>query len=127
MVNLRKEIEEDLSFTLEGEDFGLPVELIGPDGLKQSVTGQVLFDTVRTDPETGQPVLTGNPVVTVRRSSLSPIPGDTPGEVWQVRIPGRPDPDADLVDYVASPVHANTGGASIGFLTLHLQKASQTP
>ena len=52
MVNLRELAESDLAISLEG-DFGLPVELIDPDGVKyDSVNGQILYDQVRADPAT---------------------------------------------------------------------------
>ena len=54
MPNLRELAESDLGTTLEG-DFALPVELIDPDGVKQSLVGQVLYDTVEFNPETGEP------------------------------------------------------------------------
>ena len=39
-MNLREQTEKDLSFTLEGADWGLPVELIDPDGNKSSTSRQ---------------------------------------------------------------------------------------
>lgn len=131
-VNLRKQAEADLATTLEKE-WGLPVVLISPDGeiINTSVNsgevlvGQVLYDTVMTNPATGEPVIVNNPIVTLRRSSLSRVPA--PGEKWIVKIPITPDPDASLTEFVVSPTRSSEGGRSIGFIKLFLRKAKQTP
>ena len=131
-VNLRKRAEADLATSLE-KDWGLPVVLISPDGevvdtsenSGKALTGQVLYDTVTTNPETGESVIVNNPIVTLRRSSLSRVP--IPGETWIVKIPVDPDPDADLTEFVSSKVRSPEGGRSIGFIKLFLQKAKQTP
>ncbi len=131
-VNLRKRAESDLGTSLEKE-WGLPVVLISPDGevidtsenSGEALTGQVLYDTVTTNPETGEEVIVNNPIVTLRRSSLSRVP--VPGERWIVKIPISPDPDADLTEFVISPMRSPEGGRSIGFIKLFLQKAKQTP
>lgn len=131
-VNLRQRAEADLGTSLE-KDWGLPVVLISPDGeiidtsenSGEALTGQVLYDTVTTNPETGESVIVNNPIVTLRRSSLSRVPAPT--ERWIVKIPITPDPDADLVEFVLSSVRSPEGGRSIGFIKLFLQKAKQTP
>ena len=95
MVNLRRLAEQDLETTLEGE-WGLPVILIDPEGnviskktgTLNDLTGQILYDTVKHDLDTGLPVVVNHPVVTVRRSSLSRVP--KAGEKWLVRIPVSP-------------------------------------
>jgi len=121
-VNLREAIEEDLEESLEG-DWGLPIILIGPEttGETQEVRGQVLYDTVEENPETGGTMIVHSPVVTVRRSSLSPVP--QPGERWAVRIPIEPREDADKVTFVLD--HPSQEGASIGFIRLYLGKIEQ--
>ncbi len=131
-TNLRKRVEADLETSLE-KDWGLPVVLVSPDGevidtsenSGDALTGQVLYDTVRVNPETGEPVIVNNPIVTLRRSSLSRVPA--PGEKWVVKIPVDPDPDADLTEFVISTARPPEGGRSIGFIKLFLQKAKQTP
>lgn len=131
-VNLRKRVEADLKTSLE-KDWGLPVVLISPDGeiidtsenSGEALTGQVLYDTVTTNPETAEPVIVNNPIVTLRRSSLSRVP--VSGERWVVKIPVDPDPDANLTEFVISKVRPPEGGRSIGFIKLFLQKAKQTP
>lgn len=121
-TNLREQAETDLAVTLEG-DFGLPVELTGPDGLTQSVTGQVLFDHRELNPDTGEEIVIAEPVVTLRRASLSRIP--QPGETWFVKIPQTPSTSATLAPYVINRDRPPEGGGSIGFIRLYLQKARQ--
>ncbi len=122
MPNLRELIETDLGTTLEG-DFSLPVELIDPDGASQSLVGQVLYDTTTLNPETGEPVTVNDPIVSLRRTSLTRIPED--GERWIVRIPTVPSTTAPLEDFMISGDHPLTGGGSIGYIRLHLQRVSQ--
>ncbi len=121
MVNLREQVELDLETTLEG-DFGLPVTLVAPDGSSQSVTGQVLYDTLTFDPEYGAEVVIHRPVVTVRRSSLTRVPA--PGEAWAVKIPLTPSTSATLVSHMLDRVSED--GGSIGFVRLYLVKAEQS-
>ena len=130
MGGLRERIEADLAITLEGE-YGLPVELISPDGEKintkkdttEQLVGQILYDTRTGNPDTGEVVIDNNPIVTLRRSSLSRIPKS--GEKWSVKIPIEPKADASLVNFVLTATRSNEGGASIGFIRLYLQKAEQ--
>ena len=131
MLNLRELGESDLSATLEGE-FALPVELTDPNGVKYTtkkgstdlLQGQILYDTVLADPITLEQMTVNLPIVSLRRSSLTRIP--LPGETWHVRIPITPSADADKVDFIASADRAPGGGASIGFVKLYLQKATQS-
>lgn len=128
-VNLRQKAEADLSKTLEG-DFGLPVILIDPDGneitenvLGTTLKGQILYSTVRTDPETGEPIIVNNPVVTLRRNSLARVP--VPGEKWLVRIPVDPTSGANPIDFIIDLDRSPEGGRDIGFIRLYLRKAEQ--
>ena len=131
-MNLRVQAEEDLADTLEDPDgFGLPIVLIAPDGTiidksandpDEDLTGQILYDTVVTNPETGLDMIAHNPVVTLRRSSLSRVPAA--GEKWGVRIPITPDPAAATVLHMVE--RAPQDGGSIGFLRLYLTKAVET-
>ena len=132
MVNLREKAEADLATTLEKE-WGLPVQLVDPDGneITQSfndatllLRGQVLYDTVRVDPETGEPMIINEPIVTLRRSSLERVP--IAGENWLVRIPVDPSESAAFIDFVISPTKAPEGGRSIGFIRLYLRRAVQS-
>lgn len=121
-MNLRVQIEEDLALTLESpDDYGLPVKLIDPDGGIQELNGQVLYDTKVIDPETGLPVIVHQPVVTLRRSSLTRVP--RAGEKWAVSIPEVPGPDADKVLHTVE--RAPEDGGSIGFIRLYLMRVKQ--
>lgn len=124
LTNLRERAESDLEHTLEGS-FALPVILISPDGLELSVTGQVLYDTVKDNPETGAQIVVNHPAVTLRRSSLSQVP--LPGERWFVKIPTSPSETGTLIDFVIDSDRPPEGGTSIGFIRLYLRKAEQTP
>lgn len=131
MPNLRELAESDLDTTLEG-DYGLPVELTDPDGViyttkKDSIDllmGQILYDTVLVDPATLEQMTVNLPIVSLRRSSLERIP--LAGETWHIRIPITPSLTADKVDFLMSKDRAPGGGASIGFIKLYLQKATQS-
>lgn len=131
-LNLREQAESDLSFTLEGA-FGLPVTLIAPDGAIQSksanditadLVGQVLYDTVRVNPDTGEEMVVNNPVVVLRRSSLDRIP--IPGEKWIVKIPVDPLTTAILEDFLIDETRPPEGGRSIGFIRLYLRRVQQS-
>lgn len=121
-TNLREQAERDLSFTLEGE-FGLPITLISPTGEKQTVEGQVLFDTVVLDPSSGAEVVVHKPVATVRRSSLLRVP--KAGEAWAVQIPTTPSRSAPRSSFLLE--RPSEDGGSIGFIRLYLMKAAQSP
>lgn len=123
-VNIRELAEIDLAETLEGE-FGLPVILTDPAGAQQTVEGQILYDTVTLDPETGNPVIDANPIVTLRRTSLNPVPQD--GEKWFIEIPVTPSRTAVKESFVFSPDRSINTGGSIGYIKLHLQRIEQTP
>lgn len=122
-INLRELAESDLSISLEG-DFGLPVELIDPDGVKyDGISGQVLFDVESVNPETLE-VTVIERIVSLRRSTLTRIPLD--GERWVVRIPTTPSTTAELEDFVLSEDRPSSGGASIGFIKLYPERIAQT-
>lgn len=131
MGSLRQRIESDLARTLEGE-FGLPVELVSPDGVTintsvhtgQQLYGQVLYEYVTISPDTGEDMVVGNPVVTLRRSSLSRIP--VADETWLVRIPVKPVEGAEMEEFIFSAGRAAGGSESIGFIVLYLNKAVQS-
>jgi len=131
-INARELVESDLKYTLEGE-WGLPVELVDPDGNTYTTSandptldlvGQVMYDTTRMDPDTGNIIVINNPVVSLRRTSLARIP--QAGESWIVRIPIRPEYNAPKESYYLGDLPPE-GGASIGFIRLYLTKAQQTP
>jgi hypothetical protein len=120
LVWIREQIEADLQEILEGS-FSLPIVLFGPDGERQDLNGQVVYETIEIDPQSGSEVIVEKPVVTVRRSSLSRVP--LFGEPWSVQIPGTPSRTATMVTYMLE--RPPEGGRSIGFIRLYLMKAAQ--
>jgi hypothetical protein len=116
-MNIREQIETDLETTLEG-DFGLPIELIDPDGVEYTdLFGQVLYDSVDENE-----VFSGHPVAVLRISSLSRVPVD--GENWAVKIPQNPSLTDTMVTYILDkPVQH---GRSIGFVKLYLTQGEQS-
>lgn len=207
-MNLREQVEFDLSETLENpDDWGLPVELRDPDGdiqtktvvgrasdlsfasadnslnstttdlrdpliddgdelqfissvnntgtytvssieenkiiLEESITdesagteikilntsmplnGQVMYDTIEQDTDTGVDVIMHKPVVTLRRSSLVRIPVQTEKNQWLVSIPITPSQSATKQPYIMD--RPSEGGNSIGFIRLYLSQPVQSP
>ncbi len=122
MLNIREQIEKDLAETLEGK-FGLPVELTAPDGTSFTAIGQVLYDRVQFNVETNEDMVVEEPIVVLRRSSLPRIP--ISGETWHVKIPVIPNRTAPKVDFITSKVRSPSGGGSIGYIKIYLQKAEQ--
>lgn len=123
-MGLRERTERDLARTLEGR-WSLPVNLVNPDGVRtDGLRGQILYDIVRMNPETGEMVTVSTPVVTLRRSSLARIP--IAGERWLVEIPATPEETGALVPYIISADRPPEGGASIGFIRIYLQQVEQS-
>jgi hypothetical protein len=122
-VSLREEIEADLAETLEDpEDFGLPVTLVDDLGDSQDYYGQILYDTLAENPETGAEIIIHKPVVTLRRSSLVRVP--LPGENWVVKIPLTPSLTAPKVDFAIE--RPTEEGGAIGFIRLYLMRIEQS-
>jgi len=122
-VNLREQIEADLADTLEDpDDFGLPVTLVDDLGDSQDYYGQILYDTLTENPETGAEVVVHKPVVTLRRSSLVRIP--LPNEKWIVKIPLTPSLTAPKVDFAIE--RPSEEGGAIGFIRLYLTRIEQS-
>ena len=121
MEKLRETVESDLAETLEGE-FALPVVLVDPQGATYSgLRGRIDYDTVVVDPKTGADVITHNPVVTLRVSSLTRVPVD--GERWKVSIPTSPSETATKETFLLE--RASEDGRTIGFIRLFLVRARQ--
>ena len=136
MTNIRELAESDLAKTLEDSSsgFGLPVELTPPNGEPQIfkknsttelLTGQILYETVLIDPQTGEQKIITNPNVTLRITSLVVVP--KAGENWFIRIPIDPSLTAPKFSFVLSGDRDPDTMRSIGYITLYLQKAEQTP
>ena len=127
MANLRELSERHLSLTLEGP-WGLPVNLITPEGVRvDDLRGQILYDTVRMNPETGETVVVEDPIVVLRRTTLeSRTRVPLAGETWIVEIPIRPEEAADKKQYLISPTRPPEGGRSVGFIRIYLQDLQQS-
>jgi hypothetical protein len=137
-MSLRELAESDLAVTLESQDdWGLPVELIDPDGVEYTtsanssdplnpdpLSGQILYDQLKVDPDTGEPITVDNPIVSLRRSSLTRVPEN--GERWVAKIPTDPSLTASLETFITSEVRPYGGGQSIGFIKLYLQRIEQS-
>lgn len=130
-MNLRLQVEQDLQTTLES-DFKLPVILIDPDGNTydksaneplEDLTGQIMFDTILQNPETGQEIISNKPVVTLRRSSLARIPSELDYSKWFVKIPLSVLTGAAII--TMNLLRPPEGGKSHGFIRLYLGKAVQ--
>ena len=122
--------ESDLGDAIEGE-FGVPVTLIAPDGqrISETVDGRPLVGKVRwSQPEvnaqTGEAVVVPNPVVTLRRSSLSRVPAT--GEEWYVSIPESGKKGAPFEGYLIDTKYAIEGGYTLCKVRLPLVRVRQT-
>lgn len=133
MGSLRSLMESDLSTLIEG-DFGLPVQLISPDGVEQVYSvndpesllmGQVVYDHVRIPqrPIVGGVVYSSRVCVALRISSLLRVPQAR--EKWVVKIPSTPSEDGAMVSYVMT--EAKRGGASGGYILLTLTRLKDAP
>lgn len=124
-MSLSKLQESDLSAVLENpNDWGMPVVLKGPTGATQTVNGQVLRDSIMVNPETGEPVLNTTPVVTLRISSLNPVPQN--GEKWYIEIPSTPDPASAKLGFLADGSKAFEFWRSFGIVKIRLTPAVQS-
>jgi hypothetical protein len=129
-ANLRERAESLLGLTLEGP-FGLPVELTDPDGVIYTETndgrtlkGQVLGHRTTINPDTGVELVLVNPILVLRRSSLTRIPED--GEYWHIRMPLDPSETATKHDFMLDPSKSIEGGRSLGEIRLYLKNAVQS-
>ncbi len=131
MVNLRTHIATaGLKRSIE-ENFGLPVELIAPDGSEitenedeETLKGQVLYDFDGVDPESGDLVSVKETRVSLRITALSRVPLSS--ETWGIRIPVNPAFPTVLTQYLCSPDEAIGGGQSMGFIMLKLKESKQS-
>lgn len=123
MTSLRTTIEADLAATLEGDFASVDtagvgqITLTAPDGTQYAgIKGLVLYDQRRVNPETGLPIVVHEPVLVLRRSTLTRVP--VAGETWYVRYPAPPPSTASLRG-VLGPDRAPEGGETIGFVRLY--------
>jgi len=128
-MDLRQTIELDTADTVEN-DFGLPVILFSNTGNKISTSlnkpgtpllGQILWDTIDVNPETGGVMIVPKPNITLRASSLSEVPDENNYRLWNVQI------WKSLIDHtlktwaIKIPKH----GKSLGTITLFLENLAQ--
>lgn len=122
-TNIREMAERHLSITLEG-GFSLPVVFIGPDAIEDIYRCQVLLDSYKMNPDTGQMIVSDQPIVSARISSMRRVP--LSGETWVLKIPSAPAETAEKLDFVLSATRAVEGGASIGFKRFYPRRAIQS-
>lgn len=130
-MNIREHIAtKGLKLSIEG-NFGLPVELIAPDGTEitknevgETLKGQILYDSDGIDPETGNLIVVKETTVSLRITALSRVP--VPGEKWAVKIPVNPAFPTVLTQFLIDSDEAITTGQSMGFIKLHLKDAEQS-
>lgn len=131
MPDLRTRAAEDAR-ELNIRDWGLLVEMVGPDGIVYNtdiISGeplkatQILYDRVRIVPETGEDLMARDTIVCLSRLSLERIP--QPGEVWTIRIPESPTSSA-MADFVFTPTKSPEGGKSLEQIRLYLQRIEQS-
>ena len=91
MTSVRQLLERDLGVTLEGPDYGVPVTIIGPDGLDYSTTilgapvnGRLIYDHAEIN-EQGLTLIVHAPCLTLRVSTLRRVP--KANEHWEFKIP----------------------------------------
>jgi hypothetical protein len=125
MENLREAIEHDLYDALERE-WKMPVEITSPSGETQRYSlnnpsellgGQVFYFSRRENPETGEPIVINQPVVSLRISSLIRVP--KAGEKWFIRMPISPARNAPKVDFCFTSDRAPEHGTDIGFMRIY--------
>jgi hypothetical protein len=126
MINLPSISEQTLAVSLEGP-WGSDVVLIGPDGVKQPLRGQL----TRKGKIVGQDsrgiahggrnsMISHRAVVVLRRSQVDPIP--TAEDPWAVLIPPSPGAEPTVAMYLEQEPD---GDQTYEFLTLRLTKTKQ--
>lgn len=123
-VNFRELSESLLNLTVEGP-FGLPIDLMAPDGSKFSAVGQLVFDRIEENPDSGEIIVVVNPVAVLRRSSLDVVPEN--GQNWHFRMPLTPDRLADKFDFVLDESKSISGGKSLGIIRIYMKFVEQKP
>ena len=135
MGNLFERAEADMAFSLEDtvNGFGLPVELVAPDGVTQTTSandatkplaGRIDYGKTTIDPDTGEQFLIGDPTVVLRISSLNRVPleGETK---WAIRIPLTPSVSASKVTYMIDE-RGIFNDLMLGRVILNLTQAGQS-
>ena len=117
-ASVRQLLERDLGTTLEGDDFGVPVIMTGPDGLDYSTTkaglpvrGRLVYDHAEIN-EQGLTIVVHAPVLTLRVSTLRRVPAA--GEHWEFKIPVTIVDFTTLTSFFLDSGGPPAGGASMG-------------
>ena len=115
---------------LEGS-YGLNVELTPPDGIDitededgNQLKGQIIYDFDLQDPESGDPVVVTQTLVSLRKTALRVVPES--GQSWGVRIPLDPSVPETLTQFTINTDEAIMGGKTAGFITLSLKEIDQS-
>lgn len=109
--------------------FGMPTELLSPftgnwitttadDGIL--LQSEVLYDTEKIDPETGDLIVVGKTQVSFARIELDRIPAA--GEKWSIRIPLNPAFPTVLSTFMIDAGRAPEDGQTIGYVKYYLKK-----
>ena len=124
MTDLRALAESHLAITIEG-DWSKEVTLVGPDdGEEQILRGQVLYDRKIENPDTGQEMIVNAPVVSLRISSMDPVPKKD--EKWFIKMPISPVAGAPIENFLLDGGRAREGGPSLGYFRYYPRKAEQS-
>jgi hypothetical protein len=123
MIDLRALAEADLAYSLEG-DYAAEITLKGPNGATQTVRGRVRYCKPRTNLDTGEVAYDFDPNITLRRSSLSPIPAAD--EKWSATFPDGPRTDAGSLTMLLDTTRAPEGGQTLGTIKYYMQAADQS-
>lgn len=135
MTGLNAQRERDLSVVLEDpKQWGSLVELTDPDGKiyktsanspdplnPLSLYGQVLRNSISTNPDTQERLIVAEPVVVLRITSLERVP--QAGEKWHIRF--AISPSDEMQDYVIDETRAPEA-STLDFIRLYPHKASQS-
>ena len=130
-LNLREHIATaGLKRSIEG-NFGLPVVLIDPDGgtidtneVGDILKGQVLYDRLGIDPETGDEIIIDEISISLRKSALSRVP--VAGERWDIKFPLDPSQPDIMTAHILTEDRAPVDGGSIAFIKVFPQSVEQS-
>ena len=127
--SVRQLAERDLAVTLTGDDYGVPVKIIGPDGLDystdtlgQPVRGRLVYDHAEVN-ELGLTVVIENPCLTLRVSTLRRVP--VAGERWEFKVPLAITDFTGLVSLFLDNDRPPVGGRSLGIRRYNLIAGTQ--
>jgi hypothetical protein len=115
--NLRERIVADNEKILVGP-FGLPGIVVDPTtGIKQSVRGQVIYHSVRINPDTGARLVSEKVCFVVHTANLTRVPALQ--ESWVFAVPATPSETAPLEWYATAIDQPPENGRTFGFVRLY--------